>query len=425
MKKVLQNIFSIKNEQQHKVLRVLGVKLKIRKKRKTSGDLINEKFKLLVDFTDSDIKYEPSAITAEIFANSIGHEPFDDNIARSYFLRAMYKHNLKYTPEEYVQDFKEAVFNCSFANRKYIDFWATQAHQNQMPNFKEDFEILLNKYSITELGWFAVSFYALSPDNEQRVSKIIQDIKSSFPEYELWHFPALCRICVENKIFIDERTTKAAKIFEIMQKTDENTFIDFVKDKNVAVVGNSPCEKGLKKGKDIDAHDIVIRFNNFSTDAEYSEDYGQKTDIWCRVVSSDQIFREISDDTKMVILPSKLCYFELWDIIDRIIDWDKAGVPIGWFPMHVTQELKQNYGIMRASAGIKMIYWMKKIKKDLNPQDFFGFAFTDQLENWNNRHYFKLKNETLQHIGLNHNWHSEKRVFDELVNKIIQEDTNA
>ena len=49
--------------------------------------------------------------------------------------------------------------------------------------------------------------------------------------------------------------------------------------KTVAVVGNSPCEKGLGKGAEIDAFDLVIRFNSGAVPDEHQNDYGSKTSI--------------------------------------------------------------------------------------------------------------------------------------------------
>ncbi|MFX5611356.1 glycosyltransferase family 29 protein, partial [Acinetobacter baumannii] len=60
-------------------------------------------------------------------------------------------------------------------------------------------------------------------------------------------------------------------------------FIDKIKrDKNFAVVGNGPVEIGSKNGSIIDSFDIVIRFNNYNLDHEYSVDYGTKTTVWVK-----------------------------------------------------------------------------------------------------------------------------------------------
>ena len=64
-----------------------------------------------------------------------------------------------------------------------------------------------------------------------------------------------------------------------MEKSrDENLFKNLLEGKRVAVVGNAPSEIGRKKGAEIDAHDLVIRFNNFRLKG-FEDDYGSKTDI--------------------------------------------------------------------------------------------------------------------------------------------------
>lgn len=65
-------------------------------------------------------------------------------------------------------------------------------------------------------------------------------------------------------------------------KTYVEKFRNYLKEKRIAVVGNSGCELGKNKGQEIDNHDIVIRFNNYPIDEELFNDYVKKTSIWFR-----------------------------------------------------------------------------------------------------------------------------------------------
>jgi hypothetical protein len=65
-----------------------------------------------------------------------------------------------------------------------------------------------------------------------------------------------------------------------------NTMIDLVRNKTVAVVGNSSSLFEKDYGEFIDSHDIVIRFNKpaiFYKDLECEKSHGKKIDAWAFV----------------------------------------------------------------------------------------------------------------------------------------------
>ena len=68
---------------------------------------------------------------------------------------------------------------------------------------------------------------------------------------------------------------------QICKSHSDRLFEKLIEGKSVAVVGNGPQQINKGTGKEIDAHDIVIRFNNYKIEG-YEEDYGTRTDIWVR-----------------------------------------------------------------------------------------------------------------------------------------------
>ena len=65
---------------------------------------------------------------------------------------------------------------------------------------------------------------------------------------------------------------------------DLASFKDFIKDKKIALVANSSDLLNYKNGSDIDNHDIVIRFNSFKLEPEYT---GEKTTIHASIYLQD------------------------------------------------------------------------------------------------------------------------------------------
>ncbi len=102
------------------------------------------------------------------------------------------------------------------------------------------------------------------------------------------------------KLFIESDIDQANKIAKLTNKivycidnqqhycypkqNDENFlneyYSDFLKDKNVILVGPAAYLIGQEKGEIIDKHDIVVRMNNaLPMDEKYLIDYGKRTDI--------------------------------------------------------------------------------------------------------------------------------------------------
>ncbi|MDR1359788.1 MAG: glycosyltransferase family 29 protein, partial [Deltaproteobacteria bacterium] len=80
--------------------------------------------------------------------------------------------------------------------------------------------------------------------------------------------------------FSNKKIAAAAFIAnEVEKNIAANLFPGLVRQKSIAVVGSGPFELGRGKGEEIDAHDIVIRFNLAETKG-HEVDYGSRTDIW-------------------------------------------------------------------------------------------------------------------------------------------------
>ena len=89
---------------------------------------------------------------------------------------------------------------------------------------------------------------------------------------------------LNRKLFVEAEKARGllARSITIKQLLDELGTAD--SSKRVALVGNGPSLEGNAAGNDIDAHDIVIRFNNTGvlpvSTAEISADIGNKTTLW-------------------------------------------------------------------------------------------------------------------------------------------------
>ena len=198
-------------------------------------------------------------------------------------------------------------------------------------------------------------------------------------------------------------------------------FSELILNNKFCVVGNSPKELGTGNGSLIDSHDIVIRFKNYDTTEDYSEDYGQKTNVWSTPFNLTQFYRDPAPyKASLCCLPLNIprwrLHFGKWNI-----DYDLLGryedviqyVPWKWF-----EEVWYKYEIGQPSSGIITLYWMYKILgRKLKNEELFGFGLFDPKTP---HHYFnhqesKIAKEWRKDTHRTHPREIEKRIWKEIV----------
>lgn len=180
--------------------------------------------------------------------------------------------------------------------------------------------------------------------------------------------------------------------------------------KSIAVVGNSPIELGKQLGSVIDGHDIVIRFNDFQTDAPFDRDYGRKTDIDVQTYPigsrEHQAVRALGG-TAMLVQRHAFNIFEPRDW-SKVVTIMKTGRRLGYLSRSAYLRAANK---IRAtpSAGFTLANLMHDLRGGLDRNNFFGFSFTDQLEGAKKAHYFNDEKPALIH-----DWSREALEFDKL-----------
>jgi hypothetical protein len=180
------------------------------------------------------------------------------------------------------------------------------------------------------------------------------------------------------------------------------------KRRSLAIVGNSPCEIGLGKGTRIDAHDLVARFNVFSTSEEFAVDYGAKCNMHIRSLPEDEGANEFSMVSDTIVLSRA-------DLIYRNRNWKnvlklaRSGAKLSAFPTGFHQGLYKKLG-GAPSSGIAFCALVKQERGVLSRSSCFGFAFVDQIgAKRSSAHYFRDARPSFKH-----QWKGEKEMFDEL-----------
>lgn len=155
---------------------------------------------------------------------------------------------------------------------------------------------------------------------------------------------------------------------------------DEIKDKNVAIVGNAQSIFSHKYGSEIDAHDVVIRFNRgFITKPESQ---GLRTDILILAC-------ELNVDEKSS--------FKAKYSINRSSRYKSGDYT---FPDNLRRVLRQNLGVQASSGYLAIEYCRRFGAKKI---DLYGFDFEATPTFYNPKDY-KTK----------HNYAKEKQIIEKL-----------
>jgi hypothetical protein len=226
-----------------------------------------------------------------------------------------------------------------------------------------------------------------------------------------WHMREYPRAAVKiQEQYGTYDTCDSAFLWRRMRE-NEKDFLAYLSGKSIAVVGNSPCEVGKGKGAEIDAHDVVIRFNNYLLEEEMLRDYGSKESVWC----ISPIFASIRFRTDFAkyefILSAEVCLRSMPAVKKRYMQWWlEAG--ISFFLMDARHSLRYKTNMHIVSLGLYVLEYLLNYRDCLGHVDMYGFAFVDAAGE-GGRHYFRgdpITNSAL----LFHNWEKEALYFQEI-----------
>lgn len=175
-----------------------------------------------------------------------------------------------------------------------------------------------------------------------------------------------------------------------------------------AIVGSSPCETGLGKGTQIDAHSHVVRFNNAFLAADNEADYGSRCDVLAVTLFATDLPKILEayplDRDLLVNAPS--LYDRNFDasVFDERLE---RGGRIVFVPGEHYRRMC-GLGVQSPSLGLVVTAYLKSLAPRMGRERFYGFSFTDQLPG-GAAHYFGA-----QRTSELHDWQRERAIFDGL-----------
>lgn len=224
----------------------------------------------------------------------------------------------------------------------------------------------------------------------EEAQKWLDDYVYKYGAEDLPSFPLICKMA-KNAPFADAKIKKTAEILEYLEKYRQNGSLEkLLAGKSLAIVGNSPNLMGKKRGPKIDAHDFVVRFNNYKTEG-FEEDYGAKTNIWICCQANDIVNPPAEKARQLDYI---LYNVDFWHTklrekcFQNLCENIALGLPISYIGSQYKHELKQ-FGIVYPSSGLTGIYHLSHLT-ELKRKNIFGFSFLDNNQNYY-EHYFKQR----------------------------------
>ena len=154
-------------------------------------------------------------------------------------------------------------------------------------------------------------------------------------------------------------------------------------------------------GKEINTKAMVARFNSFDVSLEKRTDVGQKTNVWVKSPTFEEVSRKLLHDLDVVMITGTNHLDRSPSAYDFFCDFiPHKNIIIGITPpelyMRISQELSAP-----PSGGMQFLSLLKEISGKIDKKNLSGFSFSvnDALKGVNGEANQKLK--------YNHNWTKE------------------
>ena len=176
----------------------------------------------------------------------------------------------------------------------------------------------------------------------------------------------------------------------------------------VALVAHGPAMRGARLGAVIDAHRVVIRFNNYPTTAEAVGDMGRRADIWLRAHNDHHVPLRRPDGVRLIVTSGCDIRHRFSDGVTRLSQLIALGAPVETAPTALYRAL---FARLQAppSMGLLGLCWFSRATgRGVDEAQVFGYALGENAVAAT-RYYDRTV--TGARPG-RHDWRAEQAVFD-------------
>ena len=250
-------------------------------------------------------------------------------------------------------------------------------------------------------------------DKENEAIEVLKNYINKFGLEHISSFPLVA--CLTDKLGLaDDKVKQCAHAFKTLEENRTNNSLEkLLQNKKLAIVGNSPNLIEKRKGNQIDAADIVVRFNNYRTQ-DFEADYGSKTNIWVCCQANDIVNRPLDELKKMdyILYNVDLKHTKLQPkCLEYICKNLETLNSISYIGDTYKKNLKQ-FGVVYPSSGMTALCHFHGLCP-LSKENIFGFSFLENASNYYDHYFQKRSARTIKKFRKNghHNFDLENAVL--------------
>ena len=341
MKPIFEKIFSVTNSNCHKVVTILGMKFKFKNKYK-------------------ELKSEIGNLNQRLSeAYNIIHD------------RAIYKDEMQ---------------KMEFETANWV--WRTYGPSDELFARLEYLAQSPYQWNVQDSKiWLVYISCLLEKGKKEQALNALVKYASKYQYKDIERYLLVAQFAYMNNLR-NEEIDKANFVYQKLEENRKNNVLaKLLENKTIAIVGNGPSEIGKSNGKEIDSHDIVIRFNNYRTDG-FEADYGSKTDIWARGSGGNDVI-DRKQKYQLVTWEADYSHWRvLYDYLDIMYRQVKGGQLIYNFDYDCHLSLRNASGIDFPTTGLVLIWYIYQKLGSLDNVDFYGFSFCQDMPDRYATHYF-------------------------------------
>ncbi len=278
--------------------------------------------------------------------------------------------------------------------------------------------------------WLIYICCLLQRKDSKAALEVLNKYNKLFKTACIEHYLPAAKLAYENGI-ISEDIKLAAKLFDEFELAKNNNWLslcpppsfknefqnDFKnssKTKSIAIVGNGSGLIGSGKGKEIDSHDIVIRFNKFRTQG-FEQDCGEKLDIWVTQTTPKEEF-DVNNVETIVLSYPYLYWNARIDLqyLKSIIKDNKNVQFLTTDDLKFARECLKNNSY-RPTTGCILILALYRHLKSFDNIDFYGFGFLNEEFTPLDHYYQKVSKRHQEKAQAMHNFKEESYFLKQLI----------